>query len=144
LIAPFDAPAFEEHVLVADPRFERDPEFDRSRSWVVIQGKPGHSALIETEPGSTASEVELAEALSKRLGVTIDALRFCGYDDPDHGLPSIERYDARKSGLIWRAPSDDDDEDELETVAGPAGVPRTDPFEFAAALGFALRPYYRA
>lgn len=112
---------------------------DEPRSWCVVSGTKKHSALIETAPGSSSSEADLATALSKDMKAPVYALGFAGYDDPDHGVPSIMRYDAGKSGLIWMA---DTDEDEVPMVAGPRGVPCKDPFELAAALGCELRPYF--
>lgn len=106
------------------------------RSWCVVPGTKKHCALIQTSPGSSSTEIDLARALSEDSKTPIYALAFAGYDDPDHGLPSITRYDAGKSGLIWMADSD------AATVAGPKGIPCDDPFEFAAAHGCQLRPYF--
>lgn len=129
--------------LNAKPHYLDDDEEDlEPRSWCVLAGSRQHSALIETEPGSTSTETELARDLSKQLGKTIYALGFAGYDDPDHGLPYIQRYDDGTAGLIWMAPTYDDEFPEPETVAGPRGVPAKDPFEFASALGCELRAFY--
>lgn len=110
-----------------------------ARSWCVVPGTKEHCALIQTSPGSSSSEIDLARALSKDSKTPVYALGFAGYDDPDHGLPSITRYDGGKSGLIWMAGSDEDD---APTVAGPKGIPCDDPFEFAAAHGCQLRSYF--
>ena len=143
LIAPLDAATFESHLLRIGPRYAGDPDFDDTRSWQVLAGKKGYAALIETAPGSARTEVELARALSKDLRVTVYALGFTGYDDPDRGLPYIERHDDGKSGVVWMAPFvDDEGLGELATVKGPKGVPCDDPFAFAEAYGFDLRPYY--
>jgi hypothetical protein len=115
-------------------------DLEGGRTWHVAPGTKKHSALIETAPGSSATEVDIARALSKDSSTPVYALGFTGYDDPDHGLPFITRYDAGKSSLIWM-PSDDED-DELPTVAGPKGIPCDDPFEFAEALGCKLRRYF--
>ena len=115
------------------------------QSWCIVKGKKKHSAVIETAPGSSGVEIGLAEAISKKLGTTVYALGFAGYDDPDHGLPSITRYEPGKKGaLIWMAPYDGDDAPPPpKTVAGPKGVPCDDPFDFADALGCKLRSYFR-
>jgi hypothetical protein len=112
-------------------------DLEDERSWCVVAGTKKHCALIETAPGSTSTEIDLARALSKDLQTPVYALCFAGYDDPDHGLPSITRYDAGASGLIWMADAND-----VPTVAGPKGIPSLDPFEFAAGLGCQLRPYF--
>lgn len=106
----------------------------------VVAGTKKHAAVIETAPGSSGTEDELAAALSKRLRATVYALGFAGWNDPDHGLPHITRYDDGKSGLVWMAESDDDLGDP-ETVPGPPGLPCDDPFELADALGCPLRPF---
>lgn len=113
-------------------------DLDEPRSWDVVVGQAKHSALIETAPGSSSTEVGIAEALSKELPTPVYTVAFVGYDDPDHGLPAIERYLGGKRALIWMA----EDDGSLPTVPGPPGVPRDDPFDFAEALGCALRPYY--
>jgi hypothetical protein len=114
-----------------------DLELEEQRSWRVVPGTKKHCALIETAPGSSSTEIDLARALSKDLQTPVYALCFAGYDDPDHGLSSITRYDAGTSGLIWMADANDG-----PTVAGPKGIPCDDPFELAAAFGCHLRPYF--
>jgi hypothetical protein len=125
--------------------FEIEPDFDAHRSWGVVDGKKTHSALIETAPGSAAGERDIAKALAKKLGTTVYALAFSGYDDPDHGPPYIDRYARGAHGTIWMAPCYDDDGGRLEIrrpVKGPPGIPSDDPFDFAAALGCDLRRYF--
>lgn len=112
-------------------------DLDEPRSWCVVPGTKKHHALVETAPGSSSTEIEIARALSKDAPRPVYALGFVGYDDPDHGLPFITRYDRGKSGLIWMADSGD-----LTTVPGPRSVPCDDPFAFAEALGCVLRPYF--
>jgi len=129
--------------LEANP-FALDDDDKDPQSWTIVPGKKKYAAMIETAPGSTGTERDLAAALSKKLRSTVYTVGFAGYDDPDHGLPYIERYDDGKTALIWMAPSDDDDGlGEPKTVAGPEGVPCDDPFDFAEALGCSLRTYFR-
>ncbi len=146
VLAPMSAAALEDQVVRAERRrgFDDDDDFDpEPRSWCVVAGTKTHAALVETEPGSDGGCDEVAKALSKQLGKTVYAVGFSGYDDPDRGLPYIERYDNGKGGLIWMAPSYDDELPEPKTVAGPKGVPCSDPFEFAKALGCDVRRFAR-
>ena len=99
-----------------------DPE--APRSWCVVRGTKTYSALIETMPGSTSTEIDLARELSKEWQTTVFALGFAGYDDPDRGVPYIARYEGGTS------------------VSEPERPLREDPFRFAAKLGCKLRPYY--
>ncbi len=144
VLAPISAAALEDHAMRAwrlDDDEDGEPE---PRSWCVVAGKKTHAVLIETEPGSDSGDGDIAKPLSKQLDKPVYSVGFSGYDDPDHGLPYIQRYDAGKSGVIWMAPTyDDEDLPPLKTVAGPKGVPCTDPFDFAKALGCDLRKFWR-
>lgn len=149
VIAPIAANDLEARVAAIDHkrvafRFD-DPDDDpEPRHWCVLAGKKGYAAMIDTHYGNASGEDAYAQALSKALGKTVYALSFGGYDDPDKGLPYIEQYVKGKKQLIWMAESYDDEypTSSLKTVAGPKGVPSKDPFEFASAFGFDLRPYY--
>lgn len=114
------------------------------RPWCVLSGKKGYAALIDTQFGNVSGEARFAERLSKELSSPVYALSFSGYDDPDRGLPYIERYVKGKKATIWMESSHDDEYpvDASTFVAGPKGVPSTDPFAFAKAFGFDLRGYY--
>jgi hypothetical protein len=142
LLVPVDAAKLEARVARF---FDEDPaELDR-RSWLVRAGTGKHAAVIETEPGSSSTEAELAKVLSKELAVTVWALGFVGYDDPDAGLPYVDRYDGGRRRHVWMAPYDDGEGGEFEEperAPGPEGVDADDPFALAAALGCELRPYY--
>jgi hypothetical protein len=128
ILAPVSAD--ELHALVIEAWSTRiDVDDDEPQSWGVVPGTKRYAAVIETEPGSTSTERELALALSKKLGATVYTVGFCGYDDPDRGLPYIERYEAGNPLA--------------KTVPGPRGVPCDDPFDFADALGCALRAFAR-
>ncbi len=146
ILAPLDAARLEALVAQCGPRRYVDlGDDDGPRSRCIVAGSKKYSALIETAPGSASSELDLAKKMSKQLGATIYSVSFSGYADPDHGAPDIRRYDAGKVGIIWV--SGDDRAAELgappiRTAAGPKGVPATDPFAFAKALGCDLRPYF--
>jgi hypothetical protein len=148
VLAPIDPSDMEAHIVAIQNkhvyfRFDEgdDPE---PRHWCVLSGKNGYAAMIDTHYGNASGEGVYAEALSKAIGKTVYALSFGGFNDPDKGLPYIEQYANGKKQLIWMAESHDDESltCSLETVPGPKGVPSDDPFEFASAFGFDLRPYY--
>ena len=145
VLAPLDASDME--VAIQNKRVPfrfDDPDDPEPRHWCVLPGKKGYAAMIDTHHGNASGEDAYAAALSKALGKTVYALSFGGYNDPDKGLPYIEQYVKGKKQLIWMAESYDDEypTGSLKTVAGPKGVPSDDPFEFASAFGFDLRPYY--
>jgi hypothetical protein len=144
ILAPANAEALREIVVeLWSKQLGFDIDEDEPQSWCVVPGTKKHSAVIETEPGSSSTEVDLAAALSKRFRATVYAIGFSGYDDPDRGLPHMSRFDDGKEGLIWMAKSYDDELGEPETVPWPVGIPEgSDPFEFAKALGCELLPYY--
>ena len=148
VLAPIDASDMEARIVAIDNkrvpfRFDDQDDDPEPRHWCVLSGK-GYAAMIDTQYGNASGEHAYAEPLSKALGKTVYALSFGGYNDPDKGLPYIEQYVKGKKQLIWMAESYDDEypTSSLETVAGPKGVPNNDPFEFASAFGFDLRPYY--
>ena len=119
-----------------------DDEDDDERTWGVIAGTGSHAAVIETAPGSSGTESDLAAELARETGAAVYAVGFCGYDDPDHGLPFIESYAGNERQLIWMAELFDDELPAPDTVPGPDGIPCDDPFEFTAALGCDLRRFY--
>lgn len=119
-----------------------DEDDEEPTTWRVIDGTGVYAAVIETEPGSSGGEGELAPKLARAVGATVYAIGFSGYDDPDDGLPFIEAHDGDESTLIWMAETFDDEIPQPETVAGPEGIPCDDPFAFAEALGCPLRQYY--
>ena len=149
VLAPIDASDMEAHIVAIQKKgapFRYDDQGDdpEPRHWCVLSGKNGYAAMIDTHDGNASGEDVYAEALSKALNKTVYALSFSGFNDPDKGLPYIEQYVNGKKQLIWMAESYDDEDPtgSLKTVAGPKGVPSKDPFEFASAFGFDLRPYY--
>ena len=145
MLAPIDASELEARIVAIQKKRMpfRDDDDPAPRHWCVLPGKR-YAAMIDTHYGNAMGEDAYASALSKALGKTVYALSFGGYNDPDKGLPYIVQYVRGKRQLIWMAESYDDEfpTGSLETVAGPKGVPSTDPFEFASAFGFDLRPYY--
>lgn len=143
ILVPVAAPHLES--LVRSLPLWDDEDDDDVRTWHVVAGSGQHAALIETEPGSSGTEDDIAAELSRRTGATVYAVCFSGYDDPDHGLPSIQAYDGVDRKLIWMAPFDEDEGLELgapELFPGPEGIPCDDPFAFAEALGCPLRELY--
>ncbi|HEY5950284.1 MAG TPA: hypothetical protein VIV40_32545 [Kofleriaceae bacterium] len=149
VLAPIDASDMEARIVAIQNkrmpfRFDDEDDEPEPRHWCVLSGKNGYAAMIDTHYGNASGEDAYAAALSKALGKTVYALSFGGYNDPDKGLPYIEQYVKGKKQLIWMADSYDDEypTSSLETVDGPKGVPSNDPFEFASAFGFDLRPYY--
>lgn len=126
-------------VYVLDPEDEEDGEL---HTWHVVAGSGEYAAVIETAPGSSGAEIELATELARAVGATVYAVGFVGYDDPDHGIPSIVGCDGETQRLIWMAETFDDELPDVELSPGPAGVPADDPFGFTEALGFRLRHLY--
>lgn len=102
-------------------------DLDAPRSWDVVPGKKRHSALIETAPGSTLGETYLAEAISRVVSTPVYAIGFAGYDDPDHGLPSVALYVGGEVTPAMARPRASSD----------------DPFDVAEALGCTLRGSFR-
>jgi hypothetical protein len=105
----------------------------------VLGGDGLWSAVVVWEPGSIGSERDIATALAEETGGTVYAIGLRGHDDPDDGLPFIERHERGEHGLVWMADAPD-----LPTVPGPDGVPKNDPFAFARALLGRDLPPYRA
>jgi hypothetical protein len=148
VLAPIDASDMDGRIVAIENKrvpFRYDDLDDpEPRHWCVLTGKKGYAAMIDTHYGNAGGEDAYAAARSKALGKTVYALSFGGYNDPDKGLPYIVQYVKGKKQLIWMAESYDDEYpiSSLKTVAGTKGVPSNDPFEFASAFGFDLRPYY--
>jgi hypothetical protein len=138
MLVPLSHAALE--ARVADEQAEdlqwREPS-DGPLSFRVLAGTARHSAYVETEPGSTCTGIDLAEALSRELSEPVYLIELAGYDDPDHGIPSITRYEKGESALLYFGATDEGER--LESVPGPPGVPCDDPFRFAEALGVSLR-----
>jgi len=121
ILAPAPVKKLEEIVAkLRAPYFSAGDDEDEPRSWCVVKGKKKHAAVIETAPGSSGTEIDLAKALSKQLGAIVHALGFAGYDDPDHGIPHVTRYEGGKA----------------------VHTSEDDPFDFADEHGCALRSYF--
>lgn len=135
MLAPTDLPHLRELASRRDPAWLREDLEDGSlpESRHLLQGTNGYSAIVETEPGSAGSDEALATSLSEELGGVVYSIGVAGYDDPDHGVPYIARYERGARGLIWM----DTEGEEIETVSGPEGVP-LDPLAFARAFGVEL------
>ena len=103
----------------------------------IVGGTGGRSAVIETELSARGWDAELATALSKVCDGPVYALGFAGWDDPDDGIPYVTRYDAGREQSLWEMP-DPDDEDAATLPAVVDGMPFSDLFELAAALGIDL------
>lgn len=140
LLVPLDAATLRRHVeRYATHALGWNLDEDDPSLWSIMPGTGQYSAVLETEPGSSGTEVELAKWLAD-LGLVVYAVGFSGYDDPDHGLPYIECYGGKEPGLVWSMPDVDFEGDpNLATVPGPDGVPCDDPFAFTLALGCDLR-----
>ncbi|MCA9608906.1 MAG: hypothetical protein KC619_25050 [Myxococcales bacterium] len=146
VIAEIDAEALDAYVTAQDP--------DLTDGWWIVPGAGAHAAWVSVEPGGTGAEGELAAALAERTGAPAFAIALAGWDDPDHGIPCIVRYDASGARELWCALSlaealelvtmlDDDPAMVAATREAFAGHDPSiaDPWQHARSLGVALPRY---
>lgn len=134
--------------------FVADQDSDAVDGWWVVPGAGAYAAMVSIEPGAVGFEGELAATLAERTGAAAYAVALAGWDDPDHGVPSIVRYDESGAKELWSGLSlaeaielvrmFDDDPAMVaatrETFAGHDPAIR-DPWQHARTLGIELPRY---